>query len=129
MITRYLLFWLILAVVAIANGTLRQATYGRHLSDLAAHQLSTLTGILLTGAVVWVLHRFWPIGSAKEAWVIGACWLMMTVIFEFGFGHFVAGHSWSLLLADYNLFAGRVWSLFLVWITVVPYVTWRHSNA
>lgn len=129
MITRYLLFWLILAAVAIANGTLRQATYGRYLSDLAAHQLSTLTGILLTGGVVWVLNRSWPIGSAKEAWVIGACWLLMTVVFEFGFGHYVAGHSWSRLLADYNLLAGRVWSLFLVWITVVPYVTWRLANA
>ena len=41
----------------------------------------------------------------------------------------VAGHSWARLLADYNLFAGRVWSLFLVWITVAPYVTWRLANA
>jgi hypothetical protein len=53
----------------------------------------------------------------------------MTVAFEFGFGHYVAGHSWSLLLADYNLLAGRVWSLFLIWITIVPYVTWRLANA
>ena len=72
MVTQYLFFWLILAVVAIINGVLRQATYGRHIPELAAHQVSTVTGILLTGAVVWILSRFWPIGSAKEAWVIGA---------------------------------------------------------
>jgi hypothetical protein len=129
LISRYLFFWLILAVVAIANGVLRQATYGRHLSELAAHQLSTLTGILLTGGVVWALNQYWPIGSAKEAWIIGACWLLMTVVFEFGFGHYVAGHSWTRLFADYNLLEGRVWSLFLAWITVLPYVTWRLSNA
>lgn len=129
MTTRYLFFWLILAVVAIYNGILRQATYGRHLSDLAAHQLSTITGILATGGVVWTLNHFWSIGSAKEAWIIGACWLLMTVIFEFGFGHWIAGHSWSRLLADYNLLAGRVWLLFLAWITVVPYLTWRLANA
>lgn len=129
MISRYLFFWLILAVVAIANGLLRQATYGRHLSELAAHQLSTLTGILLTGGVVWALNQFWPIRSAKEAWMIGVCWLLMTVAFEFGFGHYVAGHSWVRLFADYNLLEGRVWSLFLAWITVLPYVTWRLSNA
>jgi hypothetical protein len=129
LISRYLFFWLILAAVAIANGVLRQATYGRHLSDLAAHQLSTLTGILLTGAVVWALNQFWPIRSAQEAWIIGVCWLLMTVVFEFGFGHYVAGHSWARLFADYNLLEGRVWSLFLAWITVMPYVTWRLSNA
>jgi hypothetical protein len=128
MIARYLAFWLILAVVAIANGVLRQAGYGRYLSELAAHQLSTVTGILLTGGVVWVLNRFWPIGSPKEAWIIGAGWFVMTVIFEFGFGHYVAGHSWSRLLADYNLLEGRVWSLFLIWIAVLPYVIWRLGN-
>ena len=128
MITRYLAFWLILAVVAIANGVMRQAFYGRYLSELAAHQLSTVTGILLTGGVVWILNRFWPIGSAREAWIIGVSWLVMTVLFEFGFGHYVAGHSWSRLLADYNLLAGRVWLLFLVWIAMLPYVIWRLGN-
>ncbi len=128
MIARYLAFWLILAVVAVANGILRQAGYGRHLSELAAHQLSTVTGILLTGGVVWILNRFWPIGSAKEAWIIGAGWFVMTVMFEFGFGHYVAGHSWSRLLADYNLLEGRVWSLFLIWIAMLPYVIWRLGN-
>lgn len=125
MIARYLLFWLLLAIVAVGNGILRQATYGRHLSDLAAHQISTVTGIVLTGGVVWTLSRFWPIGSRKETWIIGACWLLMTIAFEFGFGHYVAGHSWSRLLADYNLLEGRVWSLFLVWVAVLPYVIWR----
>lgn len=128
MISRYLLCWVILAVIAIANGTLRQFTYGRHLPELAAHQISTLTGILLTGGAVWLLSRFWPLGSAKEAWIVGACWLLMTLAFEFGFGHYVAGHSWSRLFADYNLLEGRVWTLFLVWIAVLPYLTWRLDN-
>ena len=129
MVMRYLFFWLVLAVIAVVNGTLRQFVYGPLMPELAAHQLSTLTGILFTGGAVWLLDRSWPIGSAKEAWTIGVCWLLMTVVFEFGFGHWVAGHSWSRLLADYNLFAGRVWLLFLAWITVVPYVTWRLANA
>ena len=129
MVTRYLFFWLILAVVAIANGTLRQFTYGRHMPELAAHQLSTLTGILLTGGAVWLLDRSWPIGSAKDAWIIGSCWLLMTIAFEFGFGHYLAGHSWSRLFADYNILEGRVWSLFLAWIGVMPWVIWRLRNS
>ncbi len=125
MVTRYILFWPALAVIAVVNGSLRQFTYGQHMTELAAHQLSTVTGILFTGAAVWTLSRAWPIGSARAAWSIGICWLLVTIAFEFGFGHYIAGHSWSRLLADYNLLEGRVWPLFLAWITVLPYVIWR----
>lgn len=120
MILRYLAAWLLLAAVGIVNGMLRNSTYGRHIPDLAAHQVSTLTGILATGAVVWLLSRRWPFESAMQAWTIGIVWLLMTVAFEFGFGRFVVGHSWARLFADYNLLAGRVWVLFLIWITVLP---------
>ena len=125
MIGRYLLVWLLLAVVGVANGILRQSTYGKHMSELAAHQISTVTGVFFTGLVVWLVMRFWPIESAANAWIIGSAWLAMTIAFEFGFGHFVAGHSWSRLFADYNILEGRVWSLFLVWVAVMPYVLFR----
>ena len=125
MVTRYLVLWLLLALVAIVNGTLRQFVYGPYMPELAAHQLSTVTGILFTGITVWILNRAWPIGSARQAWIIGACWFLMTIAFEFGFGHYVAGHSWSRLLADYNVLEGRTWSLFLAWIAALPYLTWR----
>ncbi|MGD2062518.1 MAG: hypothetical protein PVF51_02925 [Nitrospirota bacterium] len=127
MLIRYLLFWFLLAIVAVANGVLREATYGKRVSELSAHQISTGTGILFTGLLVWGLSRSWPIESSGQAWVIGACWLLATIAFEFGFGHLVAGHSWSRLLADYNVFNGRVWLLFLVWITVMPYVFHKYG--
>ena len=46
---RYLLCWFLLAVVSVGNGILRQATYSDTLPELAAHQVSTFTGIVLTG--------------------------------------------------------------------------------
>jgi hypothetical protein len=127
MIARYFLVWFLLATVAIANGVIRQTTYGKAVSDLAAHQISTATAVLATGAVVWFVHRVWAIESASQAWSIGLLWLIMTIAFEFGFGHFVAGHSWASLLADYNLFNGRVWCLFLIWMTIMPFVIFRLS--
>lgn len=127
MIAKYLFVWFLLAIVAITNGIVRQSTYGKAVSELAAHQISTITAILASGAVVWVAHRAWPIESATQAWSIGVCWLIMTVAFEFGFGHYVAGHSWARLLADYNITNGRVWSLFLVWVAVMPYVIFKFA--
>ena len=127
MTVRYLLAWFGLAVIAIGNGVLRESTYGNAVSDLAAHQISTATGILLTGAFVYLLSRAWPIESTNQAWLIGVLWLVFTVVFEFGFGHYVAGHSWNHLFADYNILNGRVWGIFLVWVLVMPYVAYKYS--
>lgn len=118
--TPYLLGWLGLAVLAVANGVVREFSYGRWMSQLAAHQLSTLLAIVLTGLFAWGLHRRWPLQSRKLAWRVGAIWLCMTIAFEFGFGHWIAGHSWEKLLADYNIVGGRVWGLFLIWLFVLP---------
>ena len=60
-----------------------------------------------------------------RALAVGVVWLAMTMCFEFLFGHYVAGHSWSQLLQDYNICAGRVWALLLIWVTVAPYVFYR----
>jgi hypothetical protein len=126
---RYLLFWPLLAVVAIANGILRESTYGKILSELAAHQVSTLTAIVFMGVLVFWLHRFWPLESARQAWLIGIAWLIMTITFEFGFGHFVAGHPWVRLFADYNLLNGRVWLLLLIWILVLPWLVFKFGRS
>ena len=128
MTSRYLLAWPLLALVAILNGTLRVTTYGRFIPELAAHQVSTLTAMLAFGAIVWMMHRRWPIRTAAEAWLIGACWLVMTVAFEFGFGHFIAGHSWERLLADYDLMRGRIWPLLLAWTTALPFLVFRLAS-
>ena len=125
MIVKYLFVWIVLAVVATANGFVRQNTYDKIVSDLAAHQISTVTAILATGAVVWMANQYWSIESSAQAWAIGLLWLSLTVIFEFGFGHYVVGHSWQELLADYNIFDGRVWSLFLIWVLVLPFVVFK----
>jgi hypothetical protein len=52
-------------------------------------------------------------------------WRGLTVVFEFLFGHYVARHSWSSLLHDYNIAAGRVWVVVLIWVTIAPYIFYR----
>lgn len=34
------------------------------------------------------------------------------------------GHSWTFMLADYNVLKGRIWILIPVWIIVFPYISW-----
>ena len=86
--------------IAIINGAIREGWYGKHLSELHAHQLSTATGVLLFGVYIWALIRIWRPESARQAITIGLMWLGMTVAFEFLFGHYVAKQSWRDLLQD-----------------------------
>ncbi len=125
MVLRYTLAWFALALIAIINGTLREFGIERVVAELAAHQISTLTLMIFSGVFVWFMHRIWPLESSKQAWTVGAIWLLMTVLFEFGFGHFVVGHPWSRLLANYDLLAGRVWALFLLWLLLLPWLAFK----
>ncbi len=117
---KYLLVWLAMLVVSIANGAARDFTYGRLMSERAAHQLSTLIGIVLLGLVIRAYVRRDPPRSARHALAIGLFWAALTVAFEFLFFHYVGGHTWAALLANYDVLAGRVWVFVLIWVAVAP---------
>lgn len=121
----YLLFWLVLMLLAIGNGFLREATYGQSLSELHSHQLSTVTAMVTFGIAVFLLSRYLLPKSAGQAMAIGVIWLALTLCFEFFLVHYVLGHSWDRLFQDYNVSLGRVWPFLLVWITCLPYVAYR----
>ena len=125
---RYLIAWFVLLLVAMINGGLRDLTYGKHVPELLAHQLSCLSGIVLFAAVIYQFVRLWPPASAREAWYIGLFWMTLTVAFEFLFFHYVGGHSWEALLANYDMASGRLWPLILVWVAVAPWLFYRFSN-
>lgn len=125
---RNLIAWFVLLLVAMVNGATRDFTYSRYLSELQANQVSCITGILLFAIVIRQYVRFWPPQSAREAWGIGLFWLVLTVAFEFLFFHYVAGHPWSELLANYDIVHGRLWPLVLLWVAVAPYVFYRPAS-
>lgn len=128
MIWRYILAWLPMVAIAILNGILREQTYGKTLSESRAHQLSTITGIVLLGTYIWIVTSLLGFESFIQAVIVGCLWLGLTIAFEFLFGHFVAKHSWTDLLADYNLLAGRLWPLVLIWVAIAPVLFYRFLN-
>jgi hypothetical protein len=124
----YALAWLPMVPIAIFNGVLRQGWYGQYLAELTAHQVSTATALVLLGVYMRAVIRRWPPRGAGEALAIGFLWLALTLAFGFLFGHFIAGHTWARLLADYDLAAGRVWVLIPLWVALAPWVFRpRHS--
>ena len=114
------LAWFGACGLAIANAIVRQAIYEGQVGDLTAHQISTGTFLVIFTAYVWMVHRRWPVDTAQTALAIGASWVILTLVFEFGFGHYAAGQSWPELLGAYNLTDGHVWALVPLWTLVAP---------
>ncbi|MBU7044498.1 MAG: hypothetical protein HXS47_12980 [Theionarchaea archaeon] len=114
-------------IFAIINGTLRNQVYGPKVTELLAHQLSTVIYIVVFILVMVLLFSQTNAPyTQKDLIIIGIVWLTLTVLFEFGFGHYVIGHSWSRLIHDYNIFQGRIWALVLITELIGPYIIGRY---
>ena len=122
---KWLVSWVPGVPIAIANGALRVYCYQRSLPDLPAHQLSAVSFTVLFGTYVWFILRWLKLSSAQDALRLGFTWLVLTVAFEFLFGHFVMGHAWATLFHDYNILAGRIWVLVLACIAAAPGILYR----
>lgn len=48
-----------MVLIAIANGAIREPTYGAYLAEPRAHQISSLSAAVLFGGYIWLLVRIW----------------------------------------------------------------------
>ena len=120
MIIRTILIWSGLLGLAIANGGFREAVLVPRLDLGVARAVSTL---MLSGLIVafgWVLMPWIGPATIQDAWIIGTLWVTLTLAFEFLGGHFLFGKPWPELLADYNLFEGRIWVMVLIVTLMTP---------
>jgi len=121
LLVRLFLIWLTFIPIAIINGSLRNYLYQPYLGELLSHQLSTLSASLFLFLTVYLyLKNILSSLSYKDTLLSGFILVLFTVAFEFIFGHYVIGHSWQKLFADYDISQGRIWSLFLLTMFFTP---------
>jgi hypothetical protein len=120
MLGRAAIVWFGIMLLAILNGAARDILFAPRMGDPGARALSCVTLSALIVAVTWVSLRWIGPVSSGDAWRTGAAWLVMTLAFEFIAGHYLFRTPWPLLLADYNLLAGRLWVLVLVVTLAAP---------
>ena len=129
MIIRALLVWVGLLIVAILNGGFREAVLAPRLGRSLAHGLSTVMLSLFIVALGWMTTPWVAPRSLQDAWLIGGVWVALTLTFEFLGGHFIFGRPWQTLLADYNLFAGRIWVMVLIVTLMTPVIAFTRGTA
>lgn len=124
----HLAAWLGMLVLAVLNGALREALLTPAFGDTAGRQLSTLLLLILFAGWFCFLRRRWPLETARQAWLVGALWLVSTLALETFMGRVLGGKPWSAVFEDYDVFSGRIWVLVPLWTLVGPYVFFRWSE-
>jgi hypothetical protein len=113
--------WLVLLVAMVATGIAREAVLTPRVGAQASHVWGTLAAMLVAAALIgWWVRRERP--SPAAALGVGVLWVALTVVFEFGFFSGVRGRPWQELLADYNLFRGRLFGLLLLTVLAAPWL-------
>jgi len=115
--------WFAMVILAIITGTIRQKYILPVTNEQTAHVIGTITFIIIQFLVIYFYVRIKSITNTSTLFTIGIYWVLLTVLFEFVFGHYVLNHSWQKLLADYNIFAGRLWILVLINNLVAPLIS------
>lgn len=117
---KLLLYWLPMIPIAFVNAAIRETLFARYVSETSAQQLSTITLVIFCFIYTWFVFPRLLIQNTSPALVTGIIWAVFTVLFEFSLG-LMLKHPLQELLANYNIAEGRLWPLFLICLSLMPY--------
>ncbi len=117
---KLLLYWLPMIPIAFVNAAIRETLFARYVSETSAQQLSTITLVIFCFIYTWFVFPRLLIQNTSPALVTGIIWAVLTVLFEFSLG-LMLKHPLQELLANYNIAEGRLWPLFLICLSLMPY--------
>ncbi|MBT8118761.1 MAG: hypothetical protein KJN89_03495 [Gammaproteobacteria bacterium] len=112
--------WFILALLAMVNGLFRDNVLVPSIGQSLALPVS---GIVLCTIIFAATFISFPIFGNSESMtylLIGMQWVLMTLIFEFVFGHYVFGKSWLDILQVFNVMKGNLFIMVLLASLVSP---------
>lgn len=109
--------WLLMLLAAFINGAIREMLIVPRIGESLGH----IIGVVRLSGVVFALAGFsvnvfgpFTFGTLLG---VGLFWLGLSLLFEFGFFHYARHEPWPKLLADYNIFRGRL--LLVVWLSTL----------
>jgi len=114
--------WLLILPFMVGNGVFRELVLMPNIGAGAAEVLSALIGI----AVILLITRFFVRRtrdrSTSSLARTAVTWLLLTVAFEFLFGHYVDGRTWGELVENYAIWRGNLWPFVLASLVASPFI-------
>jgi len=113
--------WVVILLLAVANGMLREALLIPKLGALPGLVLSGLLLSLAILAAAYLSLPWLPVRNAGGLLLVGLGWLVLTLIFEFSFG-LIRGKAMPEILEAYTFKGGNLWSVVLAVTFAAPWL-------
>lgn len=117
--------WCLMVLVAIINGLLRDEILTPLLSSNISLPVSGITLSILILLLTYASIAFIGVTRAAACFMVGLLWLVLTLIFEYAFGHYVAGKSWFEINQVFDLTKGDLFIVVLIVFALSPWLTAR----
>ncbi len=119
-ILKIIAIWLLLVIVAILNGGLREKLLFQWFGAWAL----PISGVLLSlwiFLITWAMIPWLATHKPLNYLIIGSIWVGLTLGFEFIFGHWVAGKSWAEIFTIFDIKHGNLMTLVFLTTWLAPY--------
>lgn len=117
---RALAAWIVIIAAESVHGTIRELFISPAVGDLLARQISFFTGLIIIFCIALLLIRWIGARALRDLLLIGLLWSVLTFCFEIWIGILVFGLTWDQILKDYDLFSGRLMTLGLIAMLLMP---------
>jgi hypothetical protein len=113
--------WLVILIAAMVNGLVREKVLTPVFGEQISLPLSGITLSLLILLVAWLLVPSAGKHSGRTFVLIGLLWVVLTLAFEYLFGHYFLGRSWAEVNEVFDLTDGNLLLLALCTAALAPW--------
>jgi hypothetical protein len=121
--------WFVLMGAEFVHGIVRAMWLVPAVGDLHSRQIGVFTGTVINLTIAALFIRWIHPTRTADAIAVGVLWLVLTVMFEIGFGHAVLQASWQRIGSDYDLIHGGLLPIGLALLALAPLIAAKSRRA
>ncbi len=111
-----------MVALAIINAGIREKILNGWIGGKASLVLSGITLSFFIFGLVWLMIPFLNLRTPTPYLLVGLFWALLTLAFEFGFGHFVMKKPFAEIAQVFNIFKGNLMLLVILVTALSPYL-------
>lgn len=114
--------WLVMIFAESVHGILRGLFLAPLVGDFPARQIAFFGAVLLIFVIAYLGIGWVNAPPTHALFAVGALWMILTALFEFGLGYFVMQHPPGRMLEDYDLSRGGLMGFGLLFLIFAPWL-------
>jgi hypothetical protein len=111
----------------VVHGVLRTLYLAPLVGDLRARQIGVLVGSALILIIARLVAPWLRARTSRAQLLVGAVWLVLTLLFELILGLVLLGYSWERMALDYDVLRGGLLPFGLVILALAPWLAARRG--